>query len=134
MSLTLQVVLALVLGLAAGAGVSASGSASLASLVGIVEPVGTIFVNAIRMTVVPLVVASLIVGVNAAPDGRTVGRLGGRTLLIFVVILTAAGTFAVLLGPPLLSQLPIDVNSVAALRSALSTTGRSNITIIHISR
>ena len=122
MSLTLQVVLALVLGLAAGAGVSASGSASLASLVGIVEPVGTIFVNAIRMTVVPLVVASLIVGVNAAPDGRTVGRLGGRTLLIFVVILTAAGTFAVLLGPPLLSQLPIDVNSVAALRQATGAT------------
>lgn len=118
MSLTVQVVLALLLGLAAGAGVSMSNSPALGSLVRLVEPAGTIFVNAIRMTVVPLVVASLIVGVNAAPDGRTVGRLGGRTLLTFVVILTAAAAFAVLAGPPLLSLLTIDSTSVAALREA----------------
>lgn len=125
MSLTVQVVLALVLGLAAGAGVSASGSPVPASLVGIVEPVGTIFVNAIRMTVVPLVVASLIVGVNAAPDGRTVGRLGWRSFMTFVVILLAAGTFAVVAGPPLLALLPLDSGSAAALRSATGTVSSS---------
>lgn len=115
MSLTAQVVLALVLGLAAGAGVSASGSTALAATIPWIEPLGTLFVNAIRMTVVPLVVATLIVGVNATPDRKTVGRLGGRTLVTFVLFLFGAAIFAVLAGRPLLSMMDTG-DSAAALR------------------
>lgn len=125
MSLTLQVVLALIVGLAAGAGVAASGSPALGSLAGIIEPIGTIFVNAIRMTVIPLVVSSLIVGVNAAPDGRTVGRLGWRSFVTFVVLLLFGGIFAVVVGRPLLALLPLEPDSMAALRSAAGVAAAS---------
>lgn len=122
MPLTVQVVVALLAGLAAGSLAAASSVTVLGSLIAFIEPAGTLFVNAIRMTVVPLVVASLIVGVNATSDTRTVGRLGLRTIITFVAILLAAGTFAVVAGPPLFSLLPLDATAVEALRLATGAT------------
>src|SRR6186713_3088182 len=50
-------------------------------------PIGTIWINAIRMTVIPLVVSLLVTGVAGAADLRSVGRLGGRSLLTFLALL-----------------------------------------------
>jgi solute carrier family 1 (high affinity glutamate transporter) protein 1 len=46
---------------------------------------GTIFLNALRMVVIPLVVASMIVGVTSLGDVRTLGRTGGKTLAYYLV-------------------------------------------------
>jgi Na+/H+-dicarboxylate symporter len=81
----LAVALAIVLGLA----IAASGSASLARIADAIAPIGTLWVNAIRMTVIPLVVALLIVGVASARDIKAIGRIGGRSLLVFVLLLAA---------------------------------------------
>ena len=58
-------------------------------------PVGTLWVNAIRMTVIPLVVALLITGVASASDVTTMGRVGGRTLAVFVALLAGATALAI---------------------------------------
>jgi Na+/H+-dicarboxylate symporter len=47
-------------------------------------------VNAIRMTVIPLVVSLLITGVASASDLSAIGRIGGRTLAVFVALLAGA--------------------------------------------
>jgi Na+/H+-dicarboxylate symporter len=60
MSLTTRVLIALVAGLALGLLVSSSGNAALADVARWIEPLGTLFINAIRMTVIPLVVGSLV--------------------------------------------------------------------------
>jgi DAACS family dicarboxylate/amino acid:cation (Na+ or H+) symporter len=52
----------------------------------IAEPVGQLFLRALLMTVVPLVVSSLIVGVAGIGDVRRLGRVGLRTLLFCLVI------------------------------------------------
>ncbi|HEV8434918.1 MAG TPA: dicarboxylate/amino acid:cation symporter [Thermoanaerobaculia bacterium] len=78
------VALAIVLGLA----IAGSGSASLAGIADSIAPVGALWVNAIRMTVIPLVVALLIVGVASAKDIKSIGRIGGRSLLVFVMLLS----------------------------------------------
>jgi len=49
----------LALGLAVGIAISLTSSAPLRSFAGALEPIGTIWVNAIRMTVIPLVVSLL---------------------------------------------------------------------------
>jgi DAACS family dicarboxylate/amino acid:cation (Na+ or H+) symporter len=49
------------------------------------EPAGTIFIRLITMVVVPLVIASLFVGVTSLGDIRRLGRIGGRTLVYFLV-------------------------------------------------
>ena len=63
MSLAIRVLIGLLVGLAGGIAVSSSHSPALMAASGYVEPLGTLFINAIRMTVIPLVVASVIVGV-----------------------------------------------------------------------
>ncbi|MEP7347333.1 MAG: dicarboxylate/amino acid:cation symporter [Gemmatimonadaceae bacterium] len=65
-----------------------SGSAPLLAAADFLSPIGTLWVNAIRMTVIPLVVSLLITGVASAADVKSIGRLGGRTLLVFVLLLT----------------------------------------------
>ena len=123
MSLTTQVLIALAAGFGLGlplAGVEAGpGVLVLRGL----DPVGTLFVNAIRMTVIPLVVSSLIVGVTSAPDPKTVGRIGARAILLFVVVLAAASAVGVLVGYPLLSQLPLDPAAVAAMQASAASAG-----------
>ncbi len=126
MSLTTRVLLALVAGLGLGVGISVSESTALATLARWIEPLGTLFINAIRMTIIPLVVSSLIVGVSSAPDARTIGRLGGRALVFMLVSLAIACTLGVLAAGPAFSMLSIDPAASAALRaSAAATAGDS---------
>ncbi len=127
MPLTLQVLIGLVGGLALGLGLADSDRAIATGLVAAITPVGTLFINAIRMTVIPLVVASLVVGVGAAPDPRAVGRIGARSLVIFVVVLAAATAFGILLGAPLLATFPLDPAAVDALRATAVGAGEAAI-------
>ncbi|HSJ13000.1 MAG TPA: dicarboxylate/amino acid:cation symporter [Longimicrobiales bacterium] len=115
MSLTTRVLLGLALGLAAGIAISLSGSPQLVRAAGWVEPFGRIWVNGLSMTIIPLVLAGLIVGAAGAGSTASLGRLGARALAIMLIFLaaTAAGTIA--LGPLLLRALPITPDAAAAL-------------------
>jgi proton glutamate symport protein len=72
MSLTKRVLVALVLGLVAGLLVLAHPTPALLKLVSWVEPIGTLWVNAFRMTVVPLVVS-----LRFAKLSKTANRVRG---------------------------------------------------------
>jgi proton glutamate symport protein len=121
MSLTKRVVIALVLGLVAGMAVAASGNQRLYAAVSILEPLGTLWVNAIRMTVVPLVVSLLIVGVASVSDMTMIGRMGARTLTSFVLMLLVSAVIAVVVVPPIFTLFQIDPASSASLRAAASS-------------
>ncbi|MCC6317488.1 MAG: dicarboxylate/amino acid:cation symporter [Gemmatimonadaceae bacterium] len=125
MTLTTKVLIALTLGLALGMGISVSGSATLAALVPVIEPVGTLWINAIRMTVIPLVVGSIIVGVTSAPDARTIGRIGGRALVLFVLLLLAGAVATAIVAPPLFRMLPLDPEAIATLRNTATTASQA---------
>jgi proton glutamate symport protein len=125
---TLQLLLALVIGLAAGLGVSALGPDAPALVTGavrLIEPIGQLWVNAIRMTVIPLVVSALIVGVTSTPDPRSVGRIGVRALALFVVMLTVAAALAVLIGAPLMGTLALDPAAAESLRAGAASAGEN---------
>ena len=117
MSLTLQVLIALVAGFALGIPLAGSESALETGVLAVLGPVGTVFINAIRMTVIPLVVSVLIVGVTSAPDPRAVGRIGARAILLFIVVVALAAAAGVLLGSPLLAMIPLDPSAVESLRA-----------------
>src|ERR1051325_1900635 len=80
-----RVLLALAAAIVLGAIVAAIGNAALIGAADAVAPVGTLWVNAIRMTVIPLVISLLITGVASAADIKAIGRIGGRTLLTFLL-------------------------------------------------
>jgi proton glutamate symport protein len=117
LSLTAQVLLALIAGLGLGLLIATSGEPRLAAIGRGVEPLGTLFVNGIRMTIIPLVVSSLICGIAAAPDAATIGRLGGRALAFMLVTVSFAAVLGVVVAPPIFAALPIDAAATAALRA-----------------
>jgi Na+/H+-dicarboxylate symporter len=101
-----RVLVALGAGLGGGAAIAATGSAPLLRAADAIAPVGTLWVNAIRMTVIPLVVSLLITGVASAADLKAIGRLGGRTLLVFGSLLVGTAVLIVPLAPAVFAWLP----------------------------
>lgn len=101
-----RVLVALVAGLAGGLAIAASHNAALLAKADLVAPVGALWINAIRMTVIPLVVSLVITGVASASDVSAVGRIGGRTLTVFVAMLACAAAVTIPLGAVIFSWLP----------------------------
>jgi proton glutamate symport protein len=125
MSFTVRVLLGLILGLVLGMAIAGTSVPWLLRIPGFVEPVSVLFINAIRMTVIPLVVSGLIVGVASTRDTRAVGRIGGQALCWFFVALFAAVTFSAVLAFPLMGRLGIDPAIAAALRAEAASTGKA---------
>jgi Na+/H+-dicarboxylate symporter len=103
------IALGLVAGLAFGLVAGATDSEILIQIALGVEPLGTVFVRAIRMVVIPLVGTTIFVGVAKLGDVRKLGRLGGMALAYFwttqfVAILIGMGVMA--LGLQLAPEIP----------------------------
>jgi proton glutamate symport protein len=125
MSLATRSFIALVAGLGLGILISASDNSALHTVARWLEPFGTMWVNAIRMTVIPLVVSLMIGTVASVADIRSIGRLGGRALLLFVLVLCAVSIFTLLVAPVLFSAMPFDPAASEALRARAAAAAAS---------
>lgn len=105
---SLFVLAGLVAGLAAGAVIHASNNAALAQASGYVEAFGGLWLNALRMTVIPLIVALLITGVASVADAAKTGGLVARFVLLFSILLFCAAIYSVVLTNAVLSAFPVD--------------------------
>ncbi|HSM60722.1 MAG TPA: cation:dicarboxylase symporter family transporter, partial [Longimicrobiales bacterium] len=76
MQLYTKILIGLVLGAVVGVVANLGGIEPLQRLLGALEPLGTAFINLITMVVIPLVVASLLVGTASLGDLRKLGRIG----------------------------------------------------------
>ncbi len=69
----------------------------------IFQPIGTLFINAIKMLIVPLVFFSLIVGVTSMQDTRKMGRIGVKSIILYLATTAVAISiglgFAAIFGP-----------------------------------
>jgi Na+/H+-dicarboxylate symporter len=65
------------------------------------------------MTVIPLVVSLLITGVASAADLGIIGRIGGRTLVVFVLLLAAIAAIVIPLASALFALLPLPTSAGA---------------------
>ena len=117
MSLSTRMLTGLVAGIAAGIAIAAFQTPFLIRLVSIIEPLGTLWVNALRMTLIPLVFALLVSGIASAVDTGLIGRVGVRAIVLFLFLLLLAAVFTALVTPPLLAWLTIDPATVAFLKS-----------------
>ncbi|MGQ0646155.1 MAG: dicarboxylate/amino acid:cation symporter [Gemmatimonadaceae bacterium] len=106
---------ALGLALTLGTLLAASGNAVAMKVVDDFRLVGTLWVNAIRMTVIPLVVSLLITGMASVADLGSVGRLGGRTLLVFWALLTGSAIVSLIVAPLLFAMYPWESSGRLAL-------------------
>jgi DAACS family dicarboxylate/amino acid:cation (Na+ or H+) symporter len=102
MSFTQRILLGMLAGIVVGVGlnaVAADSTAVQAVLVdGLFRVVGSIFVALLQLMVVPLVLVSLVCGVTALGDPRALGRVGGKTLGLYLVTTAVAIVLALSLA------------------------------------
>jgi proton glutamate symport protein len=119
----LRALLSLIAGLVIGVAISATSAVALHSFAAALEPIGVVWVNALRMTVIPLVVSLLIATVAEENDLRAVGGLGVRAMAIFATFLAVSALLTFLVAPPLFASLHIDAAAAASLRGASAAAG-----------
>lgn len=119
-----RVLVALGAAIAGGIAIAASASEALLRAADVLAPIGTLWVNAIRMTVIPLVASLLITGVASATDVKSIGRLGGRTLVVFILLLVGTALVIMPLAPAVFSLLPQDPGSRPPLPAGAEEAAR----------
>ncbi len=109
---------------------------------GIYDFLGSLFLNALRMIIVPLIMSSIIVSIAKLGSGSDLGRLGGKTVLYYATTSTLAilaGLFFVnLLAPGMLNGEPagealnLTVDSGELASAMVSVEGRGGSDIVNI--
>lgn len=89
-----QILIALVLAGIVGRLISEDTSVLSVPLVSVFDFVGTMFINALKMLIVPLIASSIVVGVAGIGSSSNLGRLGGKTILFYA----STTLFAILIG------------------------------------
>jgi Na+/H+-dicarboxylate symporter len=117
MKLQTKVLAGLVAGVLVGIAARFPGAGALRQVVLVLEPLGTMFIRLLSMTIVPLIVASLFVGVASLGHVRRLGRIGGKTLAWFAGSTLVAATIG--LSAALAARLGEGLD--AATREALTT-------------
>ncbi len=123
MTPTARVLLGLVSGAAIGLTLAWTDPSLALRMAALVQPVGRLWLNALQMTVVPLVVALVIIGVTTASDTASSGRTARRALIVFVVLLSGASFFTAVAAPALLSLAPRDPALAQALGVSAAVPG-----------
>ena len=127
MSLTSRVLLGLLAGFVLGLALAGSTSPAVGTLLAVLAPVGTIFINLIRMTVIPLVASMLIASVGSLASSGALGRAGARAAILAVTLIAITAVATVLIATPVLARMPVDQAVAMALRGPAAPTSGAAI-------
>ena len=115
-SLSLQIFIGLFVGLALGLLAASQGPGALMSAATGIEPIGTIWMNLLRMCVVPLVATAIVSGVASLGDLTRLGRVGALTFgFVFSTIALALMT-GLVVALVLVQLAPVGADTAAHLR------------------
>ncbi|KQT33343.1 sodium:dicarboxylate symporter [Sphingomonas sp. Leaf412] len=123
MSQATRILIALVAGLLAGIALAAWAPGAVDPVASVASPIGTAWLNALQMTIVPLVVSLLITGIAATAEAAQAGKLAGRSIALYTAMMATSAVVASLLTPLFLDLAPIPAASAASLRAALTDVG-----------
>lgn len=121
MSLTTKIMIGMAAGLVVGVIANSINSAFVNDYLvdGLFHMIGTAFVNALKMLVVPLVVFSLLTGVFGISDVRLLGRVGAKAFFLYImttaIAIAVAIAIALVVGPGIgFSMEGVDTSNVTA--------------------
>jgi Na+/H+-dicarboxylate symporter len=123
LSSSTRILLSLVAGLAIGIALAAAAPPWLATAIAIAEPVGTLWLDALRMTIVPLVFSLLVTGIASAATTASAGGLAVRALLLFLLGMLVAGLYGEATTAAFLSLWPIPAAAADAMRATVAAGG-----------
>ena len=127
--LTTRIVVGMGAGLAVGVALNLAGSEGVLGdfvVDGLFYVVGAIFIASLKLLVVPLVFVSLVCGTAALDDVSKLGRVGGRTLVLYLLTTAGAISLALLAAaavqPGAGFDLPTDLRYVPQAAPSLADT------------
>lgn len=119
------VLIALVAGLVLGALTARAGDGWREPAVQAAATVGGLWLDALKMTIVPLIVALLVTGIVAGAGHVRAGGTARRAILWFVAVLTGSAILGAVLTPLLLALFPLPEAAAVALRTGLAAVDTS---------
>lgn len=120
LSLGTKGLIGLAAGLGCGAAIAATQNAALLKAGDVVELAGKVWINAILMTIVPLVFSKLFVSVAGTDDTHALNSAGKRAALAFIALLIVTAVLAAVTMPFVFARLPIDASASSSLRTGVS--------------
>jgi proton glutamate symport protein len=119
------VLLALIAGLIGGTLVARSGDGLREPMIQGASIVGTLWLNALKMTVIPLIVALLVTGIARTADAARGGRVAAVSVVMFLGIFLCSATFGAFFTPVLTSLFPLPASAAEAMQAGLASIDAS---------
>lgn len=116
---------ALIVGLALGILAAGMGEGIKQPTVYVADLIGGLWFNALKMTVIPLIVALLVVGVVSGSDAARAGGLATKAVLWFGGFYVFSAVFGAIMTPALLALWPLPEAAAEALRNGLAGVDQS---------
>lgn len=120
MNPTARVLAGLAAGAVLGLALDAADPALAVRVADVAQPLGRLWLNALQMTVVPLVLALIVVGVNTASDAAASGRVARRAIGVFIAILVGGALLAAFAAPAIFAMFPRNPGLAAALGTTVA--------------
>ncbi|GAA0657143.1 dicarboxylate/amino acid:cation symporter [Sphingomonas insulae] len=120
MSQATRILLALVLGIGIGMLAVTLDKTWAMRATGVTQPIGEAWLHALQMVIVPLIVGLLVTGIAATAEAAKAGRIAGRAVVLFVVVLWGTTLMSAAMMPILLDLWPLPDAWSQALRAALT--------------
>jgi len=127
MQLHTKIMIALLLGVVVGLAANLLELGWLVDFLGGTRQIGDAWIDLITMVVIPLVVASLIVGTASLGDITKVGRIGGKTMLYYLATTAVAVVIGLVLSNVLIRDSGMSEEALAGLRGAYLEEGQSRV-------
>ncbi len=127
MNLTTRIFLALIAGLAAGAILPGLGAGPVA--LAIAEPVGNLWLQALQMTIIPLIAGLLFTGITQSVGIAGGGKVAASALFGFLILLLFSAVWSIVFVPELLAFWPAPITAAALTGSATTAVAAAPINI-----
>jgi Na+/H+-dicarboxylate symporter len=105
-----KIIIALILGVVVGAVLGPSAE--------YIKPIGSLFINLIKMLIVPLIFSSLVVGICSMDDIKKMGRIGAKSFGIYLLTTAIAITIGLVIGTVLQPGAGLDMQMPAEMAAA----------------
>ena len=116
----------LVLGLIGGTIASKLGDGLREPAIQAASVVGTLWLNALKMTVIPLIVALLVTGIARTAEAARGGRIAAASVTFFLGIFLCSATLGAFLTPVLTGLFPLPASAAEAMQAGLATIDQTS--------
>ena len=99
-----------------------------------IKPFGTIFINLLKLIAVPLILASLIKGISDLKDISKLSKMGGRTIITYLITTLTAVTIGLILVNVIKpgKSISVDTRNELVEAYASDTQAKQKLSLIHI--